>query len=189
MKLHCIISERDSKFPGLMFFNQPLKEPLTSKEATIGQLCDGISVYVPTNALSSEDEPSELSVRPCFTGPFELPADYKPVSPAYLIRHSKTRFQKDITIRMHHYANLQNESDCEDMAFLTASSTPEYRWAQPVYVFKEIPGARGVFKPGEQVGEISLQHFCLVTAGKRERPEDSEDSSESPESSSKRHQG
>ena len=142
----------------------------------------GISIFVNHNVISLEEESSNIAIRPCFTGPFELPENYEPASPAYLIRHVMKDFQKDITIRMHHYASLQNEEDCEDMAFLTASSTPEYRESRPVYTFKEIQGAKGIFKPGDQVGEISLKHFCFVRAAKRKRKE-------SPESSSKKHEG
>lgn len=142
----------------------------------------GISISVPRNSISSGEESSDMLIRPCFTGPFTLPENYQPASPTYLICHDMKDFQKDITIRMHHHASLQSEEDCEDMTFLTASSTPEYRGSRPVYTFKEIPGAMGIFKPGDQVGEISLRHFCFVRAAKRKRDE-------TPESSSKKHRG
>ena len=142
----------------------------------------GISIFVNYNTISLEKESSDMSIRPCFTGPFELPENYEPASPSYLIRHDMKVFQKDVTIRMHHYASLQNEDDCEDMAFLTASSTPEYRESRPVYTFKEIQGAKGIFKPGDQVGVISLRHFCFMRAAKRKRQK-------TPESSSKKHKG
>ena len=150
---------------------------------TIGDVEEmGISIFVSHNTISLEEESSDISIRPCFTGPFELPENYEPASPSYLIRHDMKDFQKDVTIRMHHYASLQSEVDCEDMAFLTASSTPEYRESRPVYTFKEIQGAKGIFKPGDQVGEISLRHFCFMRAAKRKRQK-------TPESSSKKHKG
>ena len=142
----------------------------------------GISIFVNHNTISFKKESSDISICPCFTGPFELPENYEPASPSYLIRHDMKDFQKDVTIRMHHYASLQSEEDCEDMAFLTASSTPEYRESRPVYTFKEIQGAKGIFKPGDQVGEISLRHFCFMRAAKRKRQK-------TPESSSKKHKG
>ena len=153
---------------------------------TIGDVEDmGISISVNQNTISLEEESSNLmSICPCLTGPFELPENYEPASPSYLIRHNIKDFQKDVTIRMHHYASLQNEEDCEDMAFFTASSTPEYRESRPVYTFKEIQGAKGIFKPGEQVGEISLSHFCFLRAAKRKRGD-----TPVPESSPKRHKG
>ena len=150
---------------------------------TIGDVEDmGISIFVNHNTISLEEESSDIVIFPCFTGPFELPENYEPASPSYLIRHSIKDFQKDATIRMHHYASLQSEEDCEDMAFLTASSTPEYRESRPVYTFKEIQGAKGIFKPGDQVGEISLRHFCFLRAAKRKRQK-------TPESPSKKHKG
>ena len=61
------------------------------------------------------------------------------------------------------------------MVFL---STPEFRESGPVYVFKEIKEAKGVFKPEYQVGEIALRHFCLLKAGKRKRASNSLEFSE-----------
>ena len=46
-----------------------------------------------------------------------------------------------------------------------------------MYIFKEIQGAKGIFKPGDQMGEISLRHFCFVRAAKRKRGDIPESSS------------
>lgn len=150
-------------------------EPITSSEVTFERLKDmGISISVPENSLNSQEEPSGLHIHPCLSGPFELPDDYQSASPAYLVNPSnKTDLQKDITIRIQHYVNLLSQEDCEDMAFLSASSTPEYRESSPgpVYTFNKIPGAKGVFRPGDQVGEIALRHFGILKAGKRKREE------------------
>ena len=124
----------------------------------------GISLYVPKDRLNAE-----LSIYPCFTGPFELPDEYESASPAYLILHNKQLFQEDITVRIHHYANLQSEEDCADMVFLSASSAPDYQDSHPVYTFKELVGSQGMFKPGDQVGEVLLRHFCFTRVGKRKR--------------------
>ena len=125
---HVIYSaELDSRYPEVIFYNSPVTEHLTSSEVTIGGVEDmGISISVAQDSIHPEG-PSDIVIRPCFSGPFELPENYEPASPSYLIHHNMKDFQKDVTIRMHHYASLQNEEDCEDMAFLTASSTPEYR--------------------------------------------------------------
>ena len=170
-----ITADIDPKCPGVLFYGKAITKQMDSSELLINQLDDaGISVSVPENTLSSLQLSAELTIRPCFSGPFELPDQYEPVSPAYLICHGNMDFQKDITIRMHHYANLQSEEDCEDMVFLSASSTPEYRDSRPVYVFKEIE-TKGIFYPGNQVGEISLRHFCFSMIGKRKRSEDLSD--------------
>ena len=137
----------------------PIAEYITPREALICGLVDkGISVFIPENSLNIEEE---VFIHPCFSGPFELPNGYKSASPTYLITHSRRMtFLKDVTVRMHHYACLKSEEDREDMVFLSASSTPVYRESDPpVYIFRTIQGAKGIFKPGDQVGEISLRHF------------------------------
>ena len=139
----------------------------------------GISLYIPKHLPNFVND-----IHPCFTGPFELPDLYEQASPAYLILHNKVHLQKDVTMRMNHYANLRSQEDCDMMTFLSASSTPEYRDSHPVYTFKEMVGSKGTFQPGDQVGEVSLQHFCLVITGKRKR-----NSEESSVTSSKKHQG
>ena len=137
----------------------------------------GISISVPEGSLSCSEEPLELHIRPCFHGPFRLPKEYESASPAYLISLSrKITSQKDVTLRIHHHASLESEEDCEEMTFLSASSTPEYielhqdeGVVHPVYTFKKIHRANAIFKPGDQVGEISLRHFCIIKACKRKR--------------------
>ena len=155
-------------YPGIVFY----KAPVIRHKAAATTDCFkslGISLHVPKDTLNAE-----LNIYPCFSGPFKLPDEYESASPAYLILHNKVPFQKDITVRMHHYANLRSAEDCKDMTFLSASSTPEYMDSYPVYTFKEIVGSKGIFKPGDQVGEVSLRHFCLVKAAKRKRMEESE---------------
>lgn len=164
-----------------MFYGVPVIADLTPSETTIDQLEDiGIFVHIPESTV----ETSSIQIRPCFSGPFKLPDDYEPASPAYLICHSR-KFKNDITISIQHYVNLQTQKDCENMAFLSACSTPQYtRESCPVYTFNFMHDAREMFKPDSLVGNISLQHFCLITAGKRKNEESSnkEMSSEEAES-------
>ena len=171
-------TEVDIDYPGIVFHKTPLSKHVTSSGATIDRLQDmGISISVPEGSPSPSEEPLDLQIRSCFRGPFRLPKEYESASPAYLIRHSKkANFHEDITIRIHHYACLESEEDCEEMAFLSASSTPEYIESHqdegvvhPVYTFKKIRGDNAKFKPGDQVGEISLRHFCIIKVGKRKR--------------------
>ena len=162
------------KFPGITFHHELKditleKEVTPEKEVTLKLKATGIQLSIPADDSKpiSLEETLSLTVRTCFNGPFELPDDYESASPAYLIKHSK--FQNDITVKIHHYVRLESEKDCDDMVFLSASSTPEFREIGPMYVFKEIKGAKGVFKPQCQVGEIKLSHFCLIKAAKRKR--------------------
>ena len=127
----------------------------------------GISISVPEGTLREEDS-TDLLIHPCFSGPFELPAGYEPASPAYLVQPSRAAtIHKDVTVRMHHYADLQTEEDCEEMVFVSASPTPLDTQSGPVYRFKEVTGARCVFRPKDLVGEITLRHFCLLGIGRQ----------------------
>ena len=160
----------NSNYPGIFFFKMPIVEHLTVKCTSISRLEDvGIEIAIPENSLK---EPLELSIHPCFSGSFDLPHGYESASPAYLIKHNKKDFLKEVTVKIQHYACLQNEEDCEDMVFLSASSIPQYRESRPVYVFKEIQGKMGRFRPGDQVGEMSLRHFCILKIGKKRKREE-----------------
>ena len=147
---------------GIIFDQETvLQKDITSKSVVLEDM--GVRLFIPEDALSKTEEPLTLTIHPCFSGPFELPDDCESASPAYLIKHSRrVEFQKDITVEIHHYVCLESEGDCDDMVFLSASSTPEFRESGPVYVFKEIKGAKWVFKPGYQVGKIALRHFCII---------------------------
>lgn len=147
-----------------MFFKSVVSEHITCKEASVGKIEDlGISISVPENSLSPTEEGLELVICPCFSGPFQLPDGYEAASLTYLIKESpKTKFLKEMTLRMQHYISLQSQADCDDMEFFSASSIPESEDSRPVYTFRKIEGFKGNFKPGCRVGEISLTHFCLV---------------------------
>ena len=180
-----IVSDFDSQYPGISLYKIKVIRHLTSSEATVDCLHDiGVLVHVPEHSLSSTEEAVKLHIQPCFNGPFELPSEYDSASPTFLIHPSRSvDFKKDITVKIHHHVSLQSEEDCEDMVFLSASSTPEYRESHPVYTFKKISGVKTVFRPGDQVGEIALKHFCLIRNGKRKRKVKNSDTT------SKKHQG
>ena len=150
------------QYPGILYFGACYWSWSTSKKATVGADAMGISISVPEGTLREEDS-TDLLIHPCFSGPFELPAGYEPASPAYLVQPSRAAtIHKDVTVRMHHYADLQTEEDCEEMVFVSASSTPLDTQSGPVYRFKEVSGAKCVFRPKDPVGEITLRHFCFI---------------------------
>ena len=155
------------EFPGILFHEEPIiHEVVTSEEVVI--VGPGITLTIPENLLSPEEEPVTLLIHPCFCGAFELPDDYESASPAYLIKPSRrVKFQKNVAVKIQHYAYLESEKDCDNMAFLSASTAPELRGSRPVYVFKKIlrVGAKEMFRPGSQEGEITLRHFCIIKTG------------------------
>lgn len=123
----------------------------------------GLSIVIHADTIS-KDESLDLMIQPSFSGPFEMPDDIEPTSPAYLIEiRKKIHLKKPLSVRMKHYAGDQMK---EKMVFLRASSDPEYRGSEPVYVFKEVEDAMGRFNnDGSQTGEIELQKFSWWRIG------------------------
>ena len=159
-------------YPGILFSEGVKKESITSDEKTVNLEEVGIFLTFPGNSLPSTEPPVEVAIQPCFSGSFIMPDGIESMSPAYVINpNRKVVFQKDVVLKIQHYANLQTEEDCENMVFLTASSTPEYRGSNPVYVFKEITDTKGLFRPRQEkpLGEIQLKHFSIFGIGKRNR--------------------
>lgn len=164
-------SLQKSRFHGVVFWGSPIQERITTQGATIQSLDIGISLSIPEETLIASEQDVNLLIHPCFSGPFELPPGYKSASPAYLIEPSrKVQIQRDVTLQMHHYARLQNKEDCDEMAFLSASPTPQYQNSKPVYVFSLFKPSKGTFRPNSQVGEIAIQHFCFVMIGRCTSP-------------------
>ena len=140
--------------------DQRILEKISSAGKKIDHESDaGISIDIPEGSISP-DESVNLLVQPSFSGSFKIPEDMVPASPAYLIETSKQIvLKKPFTVRMQHSAKLKTEEDCKNIVFLRASSDPEYRGSDPVYVFREVEGARGTFNEGSQFGEVALTHF------------------------------
>ena len=150
--------------------NQKVIEHLSCSAKEIDHEDDiGISIVVPEDSLPP-DESVDLVIQPCLSGPFEMPEDIKPASPAYLIEtKKKVELKKSLIVRIQHCANLQTEEDCKDMVFLQANSYPVHRpGSKPVYIFKKVDGVEGRFTAGEsQVGEIELTQFSFLGIGRK----------------------
>lgn len=160
----------DRGFPGIVFWDAPFHQSIASQGATMELSQAGIFLSIPAQALSSAEKDVDLFIHPCFNGPFELPAGYESASPTYLIQpSSKVKFDRDATLQIHHYASLQSEEDCEEMAFLYSSPKPQYRQSKPVYSFNKFERSSEIFRPNSHVGEIKLQHFCLITIGRKRK--------------------
>ena len=165
-------------YPGILFSEGVKKETITTTEKDISLEEVGISLSIPKDAVSSTDPPVEIQIQPCFSGSWELPMGVELVSPAYIVKPNReVEFKKDVLVKIWHHANLESEEDCEDMMFLTARSTPEYRGTRLVYVFREMNGVKGSFTPRQEqpVGEIGLKHFCIVGIGEKRRRDDNSD--------------
>ena len=159
-------------YPGISFLDGAKRENVTMKEKTIDLKDVGLSLSIPKDVLPSTDPPLQLEIQPCFSGPFSIPQDIELVSPPYIVNPSrKVNFQKEVLVTIWHHANLETANDCEDMVFLSASTSPQYKEGNPVYTFREIRKVKGSFRPSEKqpVGQIALKHFCTLALGKRKR--------------------
>lgn len=160
--------------PGICFLNQTSRKTITSEGDHIEWKDAGISITVPHKAVP-ERKQLDLTVQLCLYGPFNMPEGYEPASPVYLIT-CPFSFSKKVHITLEHFYSLQNEENCKHMAFLSASSTPALQGSNFAYNFKEIQGAKGVFRVGERVATISLKHFCALRIGRKRRHSGQEDS-------------
>ena len=183
---------RKPSYPGMKFVDGARRETLTFESAAKNIDLDevGISLSIPENAVSTSESSIQLEVQPCFSGPFDVPPDIELVSPAYIVKPStEVPFKKEVQMNIRHHANLESEEDCEDMVFLSASTTPTYRGDSLVYKFREIKEEKGFFQSREEqpVGQIALKHFCILALGKRKREDDETESNQ--ENKSKRNKG
>ena len=152
-------------FPGILFLEGVKRETLTSSAKDINLEHVGIALSIPEGALSSTDPPLDVQIQTCFSGSWDMPENLELVSPAYIVKPSrKVAFKKEVLVKIWHHANLETEEDCADMEFLSAKTIPEYREGSPVYVFQEITGVKGSFRPREEqpAGEIAVKHFCIL---------------------------
>ena len=130
-------------------------------EADIDLPIIGLSLSLPERLLSN------LAIRPCLSGPFVLPDGYEPASPIYSIK-SRVEIQRSVAVRIHHYASLQNETDCKEMAFVSASTEPQsIESGSAEYAFKLIENSAVKFRPNSLIGEIELSHFSWFAIVRR----------------------
>ena len=133
--------------------------------ATIEPTNMGILLQVPEYSFT-EEEVSVL-IHPYFSGNFKLPDGYELASPVYCIQTNEdVKFLKDLSLKIHHYADLQTKEDCEDMIFVSASLTPEIGSSGPEYVFRKADVTKSLFEPGSSTGSINLNHFSLKAIGR-----------------------
>ena len=147
---------------GICFLGDPWRETVTSAGKEICWTDIGIKINIPPGAIP-EGKPITVAVRPCLSGPFELPENYKLASPVYAISPG-LEFSKDVKLFMAHFADLQNEDDCKNMTFLTTESSSLPGDSPP---YKLLVQKNGVFQIGSREGEISLRHFSKKAIGRK----------------------
>ena len=145
-------------YPGIEFIGDPISEIITCRATTVATEDEGIIVSFPEGTVKDS---VEVIVSKAVHGSFEFPPGCQPVSPVYLIEPSLTQFQYGVTVKIKHHATLKSSDDCEKLTFMSAESIPLLTESGPVYVFKRITRAKGVFKPDCPYGVITLGHYCF----------------------------
>ncbi len=155
------ITTQDPQFPGIHFLGTPWKETVTSEGQEISWDSIGVAFSIPPGAVP-EEEPLQLTVRPCLTGPFQPPDQYQLTSPSYQVS-SSAKFTRDIEVVVYHSVNLRTDDDCKRMKFLSVPSTPTCDGSQPQYKYEVLRG--GVFRKDESFGTIKLQQLSGLAIG------------------------
>ena len=154
---------------GICFLGDPWRETVTSAGKEICWTDIGIKINIPPGAIP-EGKPITVTVRPCLSGPFELPKDYELASPVYTISPG-LEFIRDVKLFMAHFADLQNEDDCKNMTFLTTESSSfqgeSSSFQGDSHPYRLLVQKNGVFQMGSREGEISLRHFSKKAIGRK----------------------
>ena len=150
---------------GICFLGDPWQETVTSAGKEISWADIGIKINIPPGAVP-EGRPITVTVRPCLSGPFELPEYYNFASPVYAISPG-LEFNKDVELFVTHFADLQSEDDCKNMTFLTTESSSLRTLPGDSHPCRLLVQKDGVFQIGSQDGEISLRHFCKKAIGRK----------------------
>lgn len=96
----------------------------------------GASISIPKNSVGKD---ADLSLGACISGPFCMPDDTKPFSPAYVLTtKEEIECSQEATLRMQHNANIQNEDDCKNLVLFEADPIP----TEKGYEFKQNTNAK-----------------------------------------------
>jgi len=109
---------------------------------------------------------TEVSVQPCFSGPFRFPDGYDTASPIYMMKESNSLMQKQVRIEMKHHADLEDEEDCKNMVFLSGHHVMEGR-GQQYYKFNHALGENVSFEVGESTGAITVPKLTPLCIAKK----------------------
>ena len=166
----------DAKYPEVYFFGDTRCETATAEGQVIQWEDIGVTVDIPPGAVS-ERATIDVSIRPCLSGPFEIPDGIDLASPLHLVGPA-FKFTQEIKLSLQHFINLKAPDGCKEMTFLSALSTPTYIGSVPTYVLREIKSQKTIFTVGSQVATIFLKHFCIVGIGKKRIHQESEGDSD-----------
>ncbi len=131
-----------------------------------------IHVIIPPNAIDDKDKEVSVTVQACLEGPFEIPSDYEPMSPVYLL-HPPYVFQTEVELKIKVFADIEEN---DDIIFLTSQDKPTVRKKQNIWIFmeeaKDVSAEVQPFSHGCQEVSVSVRHVLLLrTACKTQKKE------------------
>ena len=130
---------------------------------------EGIHVIIPPNAIDDRDKEVSVTVQACLGGPFEIPSDYEPISPVYLL-HPLYVFQTEVELKIKVFADIEHN---DDIIFLTSQDKPTVRKKQNIWIFmeeaKDVSAKVQPFSGGSREVSVSVWHFCFGLLARRRK--------------------
>ena len=166
--IHSSVWYKHSKeFPGIKFSNYYTKETVTFRGGLVKG--EGIELQIPGHAIDRDDS-VVFTVQGCIDGPFELPDDVSFASPVFVVT-PHYEFQKEVTIGIDTFVDLQSYQDWKDMIFLTSPAKPKVDGeSRPYWEFK-VNDERPQCVRKSSFVRVQVKHLCLLCFGIRRRGE------------------
>ena len=159
--------KHSQEFPGIKFSNYYTKETVTFRGGVVKG--EGIELQIPGHAIDRDDS-VEFTAQGCIDGLFELPDDVSFASPVFVLT-PHYEFQKEVTIGMDTFVDLQSYQDWKDMVFLTSPAKPKFdEESRPYWEFK-VNEARPQCVRKSSFVRVQVKHLCLLCFGTRRRGE------------------
>ena len=140
----------DPAHPGLVMFNEPQHETVTSK-TKMPIKGNGIDISITGGAVR---EGTTLTIQ-SFVGGNIDPEGFRLKSPMYAVS-SSDEIQGNVQMTLHHFANLKSEDDCREMTVVTIVPKAGRSSLNTIQV---LDGAISLFKPEEQTATVELRKF------------------------------
>ena len=160
LSLSYSLHQYDENYPDVCFLGTAVEFTVSSKGGQFASQDYGISLSVPPDALIQKNA-KRISVQPCVLGPFKYPEEYEALSAVYLIT-LQDGLEKDVELRVEHFARLGTEKQANQMTFLSAS-IPDRDSGKRVVEFR--PVKRGKFTVHERHGALQLKQSCYICIG------------------------
>lgn len=153
--------EVKNEFPGVAFSKFSAQQTVDRKGATITG--EGVKLFIPEGAVPSTDK-VDILLQSCLGGPFVLPDDYVFASPVFLFS-PPFAFHREVVLTIEHFACLDTDEDCNEIAFFTSKTKPTISKNEPYWYFHQYGEPK--FQRRSRFGTIHLRHFCFGGFGWR----------------------